>query len=127
MNSIEILDAIKKKYGIKSDRQAATKLGVSQRWVSKIRTGEAVFGADTMYEAGKLLGIDEGKIACWAMAERAKTDAARRAWQRGYADILLLSTIAAPALAWILTGNKLLSAAAITIHIMLNSRYSIRD
>ena len=90
MNSIEILDAVKEKYGLASDSQAAKKLGIGQRFVSKVRRGEKVFGADTIYRAGELLNIEAGKMACWAMAERAKNEDARRTWQAGFINSALL-------------------------------------
>lgn len=103
MNSQELLQELMKKPELNSYYAVAKKLGISTSFIYKIRDGEKHFGADQWFLAAEILGRDPRSMACYGMAERAKSDAARRAWQRGYASIgLLFSTGIISLVLWIM-------------------------
>ena len=80
MNSVELLDALKSKYELTYDKGVADMLHLSTTFISKIRHGEKIFGSDTLLVIAKLLDIELEKIACFAMAERAKEKNSRTKW-----------------------------------------------
>ena len=83
MNSIDMLDAIKSKYQFGYDKEVADLLNLSTTFISKVRRGEKIFGADTLLKIAKHLDLELNYVARLAMAERAKDNRNRRTWLKG--------------------------------------------
>lgn len=104
MNTIELLDAVKNRYGLPSDYALAKRLGMSSERISKYRTRGGALAEDNALKVAQLLELDEGYVLACMEAERAHSTAAKRAWEKladrlksgGVAAALLL-LVAAPA------------------------------
>jgi transcriptional regulator with XRE-family HTH domain len=80
MNSIDMLDALKNKYGLDYDKDVADLLHLSTTFISKVRRGEKIFGSDILLKIAELLDLGLDDIARAAMAERAKDPKSRKKW-----------------------------------------------
>ena len=83
MNSIDMLDALKDKYQFGYDKEVADLLNLSTTFISKVRRGEKIFGADTLLKIAKHLDLGLDYIARIAMAERTKESRNRKTWLKG--------------------------------------------
>ena len=83
MNSIDMLDALKDKYQFGYDKEVADLLNLSTTFISKVRRGEKIFGADTLLKIAKHLDLELDYIARIAMAERTKESRNRKTWLKG--------------------------------------------
>jgi hypothetical protein len=102
----ELLDQVKARHGLKSDYALAKHLGMSSERISKYRTRGGALAEDNALKVAQLLELNEGYVLACMEAERAHSEAAKRAWARladfvkhhGAAAALLL-LVGVPALA----------------------------
>ena len=80
MNTIEYLDAVKKKLGIESDYALAKRLGFSLSAVSSYRTGRRALDDDAALVIATALDCHPLQVIAAANAERAKTPEQRERW-----------------------------------------------
>jgi transcriptional regulator with XRE-family HTH domain len=92
--TIDWLDAAKAKHGL-SDYALAPLLGVSKAQMSRYRNGHDTLSDDVALKLADLLGMDPKAIIGCAHAERAKTDGARKFWERFGATAGLVAFVAA--------------------------------
>lgn len=78
----DLLDRIKAKHGLRSDYALAGLLGMSRERISRYRNTNGQLGDDAAVRVAELLDIDVGYVLACAAHERAKSDAARDAWER---------------------------------------------
>lgn len=80
MNTLEYLDAVKKKLGIESDYALAARLGVTRSAVSTFMRGKGIFGDDVALSVAEILGVNPLVVIAAANAERAKTEEQKARW-----------------------------------------------
>jgi plasmid maintenance system antidote protein VapI len=80
MNTLEYLDAVKRKLGIESDYALAAKLGVTRSAVSTFMRGKGVFGDDVALTVAEILQLNPLVVIAAANAERAKTPEQKARW-----------------------------------------------
>ncbi|HYC45363.1 MAG TPA: hypothetical protein VED01_07725 [Burkholderiales bacterium] len=79
--TIDFLDAVRARHGIRSDYQLAKFLGTTQPLVSAYRTGRARMGEDMCLKVAAALDLPAGYVLAVNAAERAKRTEVRKAWQ----------------------------------------------
>lgn len=79
MNTLEYLNAVKKRLGISSDYALAARLGVTRSAVSKFQKGH-VFGDDVALTVAEILQLNPLVVIAAANAERAKTEEQKARW-----------------------------------------------
>lgn len=77
--TIELMDALRVRYGLTSDYQLAHFLGVERQAVSHYRTGRTL-GDDTAIKVAELLGMDWAYVIACVHAERAQRDETKNLW-----------------------------------------------
>jgi transcriptional regulator with XRE-family HTH domain len=80
MNTLEYLQAVKKKLGIESDYALAQRLGVTRSAISKLQLGKAVFSDDVALSVAQILDLNPLVVIAQANAERATTPEMRARW-----------------------------------------------
>lgn len=80
MNTLEYLQAVKKKLGIESDYALAQRLGVTRSAVSKLQLGKVVFSDDVALSVAQILDLNPLVVIAQANAERATTPENRARW-----------------------------------------------
>lgn len=77
------LDAVKTKHGLTSDYQLAKFLGWSQQRITKYRTGKSpTFDDEAAAQVAAALDLDAAYVMACMAAQRAKTDASRKTWEK---------------------------------------------
>lgn len=82
MNTNQLLDAVKDRFNIPSDYALAPKIGVTRAMVSRYRNRAESLSDDKAMLVADLLELDPGYVLNCMNAERAKTEAAKAAWER---------------------------------------------
>lgn len=80
MNTLEYLDACKKRLGITSEYALAKALNIGQPALIGYRAGRTTFNDDTALSVAEILGINPLQVIATANAERAKTPEQRARW-----------------------------------------------
>jgi transcriptional regulator with XRE-family HTH domain len=80
LNTLEYLDAVKKKHGISSDYALAKVLSFSQPAMSAYRNGRRILDDDAALRVATELGLNPLIVIAAANAERAKTPEQRDMW-----------------------------------------------
>ena len=80
MNTLQLLDAVKKRHGITSDYALAKILGAPQPTISSYRCGRRIIDDDMALTIAQELDIDPLVVIAAANAERAKTPEIRARW-----------------------------------------------
>ncbi|TCG01138.1 hypothetical protein BZM27_54500 [Paraburkholderia steynii] len=70
--SIEYVDAVKDKLGLRSDYAASKRLGITRGTVSRYRRGECVFDDEVCFAVAMILDINPFEVVIAAHLERAK-------------------------------------------------------
>lgn len=101
MNSIEILDHIRTRAGIDSDRKVAKAIGMDQARISAIRTGRRKIDGPMAIKFAELAGVPAAYILALVAAERAEDERVALEWRRaakllkrGAAAVILATTLA---------------------------------
>ncbi len=96
-----LLDAIKKQHAISSDYKLSLYLDLREQTIANYRHGRTLPDASGCAKIAAALGIDADLLTVEIEAQRAKTDDARRLWERvaqrlqmGFASCKLLALIA---------------------------------
>lgn len=82
MNTINYIEAAKKKLGITSDYAIAKELGMSKAAFSRYKTGGRVIDDYTAAKLAEVLGINALEVIAAANAEREKDSAKVAFWRR---------------------------------------------
>ena len=80
MNTVQYLDEVKTRLGIKSDYGLAKHLGIGQSAIIAYRAGRRVFDDDVALTVADALGVNPLLVIAAANAERAKTDEQKARW-----------------------------------------------
>jgi hypothetical protein len=80
MNTLEYLQAVKKKLGIESDYALAQRLGITRSAVSSLQLGKSIFGDDVALAVAQILDLNPLVVIAQANAERASTPEMRDRW-----------------------------------------------
>lgn len=80
VNSNYYLDAIQKKYSIKSDNGLAAALGVTRGSISGYRHGRSFLGIETCIKVARMLDLHPAVVLADCSAERAESDDERALW-----------------------------------------------
>lgn len=80
VNSNFYLDAIQKKYSIKSDNALAMALGLTRFSISGYRHGRSFLGVDTCIKVARMLDLHPAVVLADCSAERAGSEAERALW-----------------------------------------------
>lgn len=80
MTTVEYLDAVKNRYGIKSDYALAKHLGFNHTAVSGYRNGHRFFDDDAALTIATALELNPLEVIAAANAERAKTPEQKARW-----------------------------------------------
>jgi transcriptional regulator with XRE-family HTH domain len=78
--TVQYLDAIKTRSGLRSDYAAAKALGVTRCAVSRYRLGLSTFDDTIAVRVAEILGVDPLEVIAAANLERAKDDGAHAIW-----------------------------------------------
>ena len=85
MNTVELLDALKRAMKMPSDYALAKHWGIDLSLMSKYRNGRATLGDELALKAAEDLGLEPGQVLAWIAAERAERadrPEVARAWKR---------------------------------------------
>lgn len=80
--TIEFLDAVKAKHGIKSNYALAKLMEQTDTAVARWMHGKNTFSDETAMQVADLLEIDPAYVVACIHAERAKHDKERKMWER---------------------------------------------
>lgn len=80
MNTIQYLDAAKKRLGVTSDYALSKALNITTQAVSNYRTGRSKMDDDVALSIAEILEVNPLAVIASANAERAKTPEARARW-----------------------------------------------
>jgi transcriptional regulator with XRE-family HTH domain len=80
MNTLEYLQAVKKKLGIESDYALAKRLGITRSAVSNLQLGKSIFSDDVALAVAQILDVPPIEVIAQANAERATTPEMRDRW-----------------------------------------------
>ena len=94
MNSAQFLDAVKAKHALRSDYQAGKFLGIKQGRISMYRTGRRQFDDATCLLFAKALDLGPLHVIAEIQAERAKEPELERVW-KALARMTKKATVAA--------------------------------
>lgn len=79
--TLELLDAVKIKTGIKSDYALAPIIGLTRAAINTYRKGRVRMGDETALRVAEILEIPPAYVFAVAHAERASDESAREVWQ----------------------------------------------
>lgn len=82
MDTLEILDAVKKSHGLTTDTELANLLECSTAQISQYRTKKRTMDDYTASRVADLLGLDPMALIAQANAEREKNEEKREYWKR---------------------------------------------
>lgn len=82
MNTLEFLDAVKKRYSLPSDYALAKRLGVAPQNISSYRSGRRIIDDDMALQVALELKVNPLAVIATANAERAKTPEQRALWEK---------------------------------------------
>lgn len=82
MKTQELLDAVKSRYSLPSDYALAKFLGIDQTTVSGYRRRGIVMDDEIALLVADKLEMDRGAVLAWMHAERAKSPAARKVFEK---------------------------------------------
>lgn len=80
--TIELLETVKDRYGIPSDRQLSLRLKITRAQISRYRTKGEAMGEEVALRVAELLELDPGYVLASMEAERTHSKAAKAAWER---------------------------------------------
>ena len=83
--TLEFLDAVKRRHQLTSDYQLARFLGVRQQTISSYRRGNSRLDEVMAIKVADALSMDRAHVLACIAAERAKSEQARKAWERAAA------------------------------------------
>lgn len=92
--TVEYLDAVKDKLGLRSDYSASKALGITRCTVSRYRRGECVFDDEICFAVAMILDIDPIEVVISAHLERAKDAKTKAKWLRYWTDFSSRFTVA---------------------------------
>lgn len=104
MGTCDLLDAVKARFGLPSDYAVAQKIGVTRSMMSRYRQRKDFLGDDMAVQVAELIGVDPAEALAMVHAERSKSPAVRRAFERlaklahGAAALFFLAIFSAAAL-----------------------------
>lgn len=81
MKTLEYLDAIKEKFGLKSDYALAKKLELTSTAVQIMRKGTSVFSDKTALKVAELLEINSAEVMIQSHVERCSDAEVKAAWE----------------------------------------------
>lgn len=81
MNTIDLLDAVRRRHHLPSDYAAAKLLGLTPQQLSKYRNGKDYPGDDAAMKIAEALQIDAGWVLACVHADRAENGPARLVWE----------------------------------------------
>ncbi|HLP99251.1 MAG TPA: DUF3693 domain-containing protein [Sideroxyarcus sp.] len=81
-NTIELLNEVKAKYGLKSNYALARKLGQTDTDVARWMKGKNTLGDAAALNVADLLELDPAYVVACVHAEREKSDALKKVWER---------------------------------------------
>ena len=81
LNTIQYLDLLQQKLGVKSDYSLALALGLSRGAISNFRVGRSCFSSDVAIKVAHLLDLPPALLMADAFAERAKDETEKAVWQ----------------------------------------------
>lgn len=123
--TIEFLDAMRVRHCLRSDYQLAKFLGVRQQTISNYRNRKSGFDEAMAIKVADALGLDHAHVLACIAAERAKSEAVKKAWQRAAAAtaaVLAALTIADHGADLVASAVAMVDgAAAPSMYIMLNA------
>ena len=93
MKSIDYLDQVKARHGIKSDYALAQILAVTHATVSHYRHGKSVMDSTTAVKVAELLAINPLVVIAAAELERTHKDKVRQVWLRYAAGLVVLVSL----------------------------------
>jgi plasmid maintenance system antidote protein VapI len=79
--TIQLLDAVKAKYGIDSDYALAKQLMITRQTISHLRAGDRFIGEDVALQVAQALDVSPAYVLSCAAAERATGDK-KKVWER---------------------------------------------
>lgn len=82
MKTQELLDAVKSRYSLKSDYALAKFLGIRQQTISGYRQRGIAMDDEIALLVADKLEMDRGAVLAWMYAERAKSPAARKVFEK---------------------------------------------
>lgn len=82
VKTLELLDAVKSRYSLPSDYALAKFLGVKQQTVSEYRRKGNTLSDETALLVADKLKLPAGAVLAWMHAERAKSPAARKVFEK---------------------------------------------
>ena len=94
MRTIEYLDQVKARHGIKSDYALAQVLAVTHATVSHYRTGRSIMDATVAVKVAELLALNPLVVIAAAEIERATKDKVRQVWLRYAAGLVVVVSLA---------------------------------
>lgn len=97
--TIDFMDAVKARHGIKSDYELSKALGVSQQTISHYRNRGSAMDTKMAVKVAELLALDPLEVIAAAeieRAERAKDEKAKGFWMRYAAALLMVVGVSAP-------------------------------
>lgn len=124
-NAADFLDALRVKHNLTSDYQLAKFLGMKTQQLSRYRGGSSTFDDTTSAKIAESLGIDPGFVAACMSAQRARTDDARRMWEKVAKKVAAGAAIAfALALAYAVAPDSLIQGAEASQFV--NTQYYVK-
>lgn len=81
MNTLEYLEAVKKRLGIESDYALAKVLKMRASTISNYRSGRGQMDDEIAVKVAEVLGLHPGVVVLDMHRERAKTPAAKSLWK----------------------------------------------
>ena len=81
MRTVDFLDDMKRRYGIRSDYALSKSSGISQANISRYRNG-GTFDDEVAIKVAEILELDPGYVLACIQAERSKRPQVRDAWEK---------------------------------------------
>lgn len=102
----DFIEALKAKHGLKSNYAVAKFLNQTDTAVARWSKGSVTFSDEMAMHMAELLDFDPAYVVACVHAERAKTEAEKKLWERisnihyAIAATIMLALIVSPALPW---------------------------
>lgn len=130
--TIELLEEVKARYGLKSNYALAKKLGQTDTDIARWMKGKNTLGDDAAMQVADLLDLDPAYVVACMHAERAKHESERKLWERIASMAVAASVVGLVAgLALILSGGAIspegLSYGAFAVTSDLSGLYIMRE
>ncbi|OUL80467.1 hypothetical protein CA601_09820 [Paraburkholderia hospita] len=91
--TVEYLDAVKDKLGLRSDNSASKVLGITRCTVSRYRRRECAFDDEVCFAVAMILDINPFEVVIAAHLERAKDTQTKAKWLRYWSDFSARFTV----------------------------------